>query len=139
MSQGVPLSTIKVGRRLDPKRVETGIVKLAESIRARGLILPLAVTPEREILDGGRRRAALELLASQGHEIPVPIRIMATAKTEEEQLAIEWDANEHALAWSLDAKWEYYRRVKAREQEAARERMAEGGLGPGRAAFRERA
>jgi ParB-like chromosome segregation protein Spo0J len=130
VSAGVPLESIKVSERLDPARADLKIAELAESIRRFGLLHPLVVTPDRKLLDGRRRRAALELLAQQGHHEPVLIRVRP-AKTEDEQLDIEWEGNAHTEAWSLEAKWEYYRRAKAREQAAAKERMAEGGRGKG--------
>jgi len=127
VTAGVPLSSLKVGERLDPERVHLDIEQLAESIRRHGLIPPLATTAERDILDGARRHAALQLLAQQGHVVPALTRVMATAKDEQARLDIEYEANAQARPWSLQARWEYYRRCKAREQEAARERMAEGG------------
>jgi hypothetical protein len=127
MSAGVPLESIRVGERLDAGRTDRGIAELAESIRKYGLIQPIATDAERTLLDGGRRRAALELLAQQGHVVPVPIRVMATAKDEQFRLDIEFEANAHTEAWSLAAKHEYYRRRKARLEPEARERMAEGG------------
>lgn len=127
MSAGVPLSTIKVGERIDPARASLKIAELAESIRQHGLLQPLVTTPERELLDGQRRREALQLLEQQGRGVPALIRVVATAKDAATRLDVEFEANECAEPWSLQARWEYYRRRLELERAAARERMAEGG------------
>lgn len=77
-------------------KIETDIESLAADILARGLLQNLVVIPARgdrakyDVIGGGRRLAALNLLASQGHidgEFPVPCVVRDAAEAEECSLA----------------------------------------------------
>lgn len=70
MNRGVeriPIETVVVGKR---RRQEMGdIAGLAESIRVWGLIHPLTVDAENQLIAGGRRLAALQRLGYQEVEV----------------------------------------------------------------------
>lgn len=126
MTAGVPLDSIVVGERLDPARADRRIAELAESIRAHGLFFPLLVTPERHLLDGRRRVAALRLLEQQGVTVPVLIRVLATAKEQLEQLDVEWEANAQREPPTVEAQVRYAQRRLELERAMAAERRTEG-------------
>ena len=133
MSAGVALSSLRSGERIDPSRRQLKIAELADDIAARGLLCPLLVTPERLIIDGERRRAALELLEQQGRSVPALVRILATAKEAIDLLGTEWAANEQREPHTAEAKVSYARRRLALEEQAkAAERRREGGAKGGR-------
>jgi ParB family chromosome partitioning protein len=69
MSERMPIGDIKIGERI---RKDMGdIAGLAESIEDIGLLYPIIVTPEGELLCGERRLRACKLLGWT--EIPVTI------------------------------------------------------------------
>jgi ParB family chromosome partitioning protein len=66
----MPVTAIRVGKRF---RKDMGdIDSLAASIKDIGLISPIAVTPDGELLAGGRRLAAYKKLGWD----KIPVRVM---------------------------------------------------------------
>lgn len=133
MTAGVALSSLRSGERIDPTRRQLKIVELADDIAARGLLCPLLVTPERLIVDGERRKAALELLEQQGRPVPALVRILATTKEAIDLLDTEWAANEQREPHTPEARYRYAQRRLVLEQAAAAERRAAGASAGGKA------
>jgi hypothetical protein len=78
----VSITEIKVGYRA---RFDIGnISELAEDINQHGMLHPLVVTPEYELIAGYRRLKAVELLGWQ--EIPVTIQVPSTENNSKFQI-----------------------------------------------------
>lgn len=129
----MPVSAIKVG---DRERIDYGdVIGLAESINKRGgLLQPIAVTPDGELIAGGRRLQAWAL--SRYREQPIPVHIINV----DDIAAGEFDENEQRKDFTLSEKVRLWRKVEERFQlkEQARERMRQhGGTAPGQASTAE--
>lgn len=88
------VNEIKVGERF---RVDYGDIEgLAESIKRFGLISPIAVTPNGELLAGGRRFKAAQLAGLE----EVPVRIIVELSERDKRLVeLEENIQRKELSW----------------------------------------
>jgi len=116
----VALADIKVGERT---RTEMGdIPGLAASIEARGLLQPILVTTDLELIVGARR---LDAFAHLGRPT-IPACIVGTQVQALEKLLAEQHENTCRKGFTPQEAVIMARRVEALEKPRARERHAEG-------------
>jgi N6-adenosine-specific RNA methylase IME4 len=124
------VSEITVGER---HRKDFGDLEaLAQSINDRGgLIHPITVRPNKELIAGERRLRAWQLPSCRFHDQPIPITIFDIDSV----LAGEWDENNPAIRkeFTLTEAVAIGRALRPELEAAAKERQREhGGTAPGR-------
>jgi len=118
-ADAMPLDSIRVGKRY---RVHMGdIAALAASIAEHGLLHPVVVTPERLLVAGERRLAAVRSLGWEA----VPVTIVTPA----DLLRAENDENAKRLDFAPTEAVEIGTALRPAAEAAALVRMSEGGKG----------
>lgn len=98
-----------------------GIEELARDIEQNGLINPIVVTPDYQLIAGERRLRAHQFLGRS----EVTVRVMEI-KDFEHQLQLEISENEHRKEFTFSERVEWARRLEEVERLKAKERMAGG-------------
>ncbi|PZT51985.1 ParB N-terminal domain-containing protein [Paenibacillus silvae] len=110
---------IKVSNRI--RKDFSGIEELAKDIEQNGLINPILVTPDYQLIAGERRLRAHQYLNRK----EVPVRVMEI-EDYEHQLRLEISENEHRKEFTFSERVEWARRLEDVERIKAKERMAGG-------------
>ncbi|MGX5695121.1 ParB N-terminal domain-containing protein, partial [Agromyces soli] len=119
------IDSIRVGVR---HRTDLGdIAALAASIERQGLLQPITVTPDGDLVCGARRLAALRLL---GHR-QVSVWVRSGISDELARLLAEQDDNAMHKSLAPTEAAALYREVKALLSEDAQRRQATGRFGVG--------
>lgn len=115
----VDIEKIKVSDRI---RKDFGdIEELARDIEQNGLINPIVLTPDYQLVAGERRLRAHQFLKRQ----QVDARIMEISDYEH-QLRLEISENEHRKEFTFSERIEWAKRLEEVERIKAKERMAGG-------------
>ncbi|MCR8633447.1 ParB N-terminal domain-containing protein [Paenibacillus radicis (ex Xue et al. 2023)] len=115
----IDIKKIKVNDRI---RKDFGnIEELAADIRENGLINPIVITPDNQLIAGERRLRAHQFLNQQ----EVPVRVMEISDYEH-QLRLEISENEHRKEFSFSERVEWAKRLEQVEKLKAKERMGQG-------------
>ena len=127
MQQTMKVSEIKVGRR---HRKDLGdVAGLAQSIRGRGLIQPIAVWPDGTLAAGERRLAAVKELKWE----EVPVYVLRSVDDLVERLKTERDENTERKAFTPSEVVALGAEIEELERKAAKERQRQhGGTAPGK-------
>ncbi|MGO4496475.1 ParB N-terminal domain-containing protein [Paenibacillus sp. 2RAB27] len=113
------IGKIKVSERI---RKDFGDIEdLAKDIEANGLINPIVVTPDLELIAGERRLRA-HIFLQRSH---VEVREM-TVSDYEHHLRIEISENEHRKEFTFSERVEWGKRLEQVEKLKAKERMTSG-------------
>ncbi|TKH35994.1 plasmid-partitioning protein [Paenibacillus polymyxa] len=115
----IDISKIKVSDRI--RKDFGGIEELARDIEQNGLINPIVLTPDYQLIAGERRLRAHQFLGRK----EVTVRVMEI-KDFEHQLQLEISENEHRKEFTFSERVEWARRLEEVERLKARERMAVG-------------
>ncbi|CCC85734.1 putative plasmid-partitioning protein [Paenibacillus polymyxa M1] len=115
----IGISKIKVSDRI--RKDFGGIEELAQDIEQNGLINPIVVTPDYQLIAGERRLRAHQFLGRS----EVTVRVMEI-KDFEHQLQLEISENEHRKEFTFSERVEWARRLEEVERLKARERMVGG-------------
>ncbi|URJ50690.1 ParB N-terminal domain-containing protein [Paenibacillus polymyxa] len=115
----IAINKIKVSDRI--RKDFGGIEELARDIEQNGLINPIVVTPDYQLIAGERRLRAHQFLGRS----EVTVRIMEI-KDFEHQLQLEISENEHRKEFTFSERVEWARRLEEAERLKAKERMAGG-------------
>lgn len=115
----IDITQIKVSDRI--RKDFGGIEELAQDIEQNGLINPIVVTPDYQLIAGERRLRAHQFLGRK----EVTVRVMEI-KDFEHQLQLEISENEHRKEFTFSERVEWARRLEEVERLKARERMAGG-------------
>ena len=122
MQNAVPIASIEIGKRC---RQDFGDIKaLAESIRSHGLLHPVVITPDKTLIAGARRIAAVRELGWDD----VPVRVIdidsvVHGERAENQDRLDFTPSEAVAIWEA---------VLEEEKRQAKERQQEhGGTSPG--------
>lgn len=115
----VDIKQIKVSDRI--RKDFSGIEELAKDIEQNGLINPILVTPDYQLIAGERRLRAHQYLDRK----EVPVRIMEI-EDYEHQLRLEISENEHRKEFTFSERVEWAKRLEEVERIKAKERMAGG-------------
>ncbi|WP_258297891.1 ParB N-terminal domain-containing protein [Paenibacillus peoriae] len=115
----IDINKIKVSDRI--RKDFGGIEELAQDIEQNGLINPIVVTPDYQLIAGERRLRAHQFLGRS----EVTVRIMEI-KDFEHQLQLEISENEHRKEFTFSERVEWARRLEEVERLKAKERMAGG-------------
>ncbi|WP_025718988.1 ParB N-terminal domain-containing protein [Paenibacillus polymyxa] len=115
----IDINKIKVNDRI--RKDFGGIEELAQDIEQNGLINPIVVTPDYQLIAGERRLRAHQFLGRK----EVTVRVMEI-KDFEHQLQLEISENEHRKEFTFSERVEWARRLEEVERLKARERMAGG-------------
>ena len=95
------------------------IEELAADIDKNGLINPIVITPDHQLIAGERRLRAHRFL----NRVEVPVRIMEISDYEH-QLRLEISENEHRKEFTFSERIEWAKRLEEVERLKAKERMA---------------
>jgi ParB family chromosome partitioning protein len=113
----IEISKIKVSDRI---RKDYGDIEdLAKDIGANGLINPIVLTPEFDLIAGERRLRAHRFLGYQDIEANV-----MTVRDYEHQLQIEISENEHRKEFTYSERVDWGKRLEQVEKMKAKERMS---------------
>jgi len=113
----IAINKIKVSDRI---RKDFGnIEELAADINQNGLINPIVITPDNQLIAGERRLRAHRFL----NRAEVPVRIMEISDYEH-QLRLEISENEHRKEFTFSERIEWAKRLEEVERLKAKERMA---------------
>lgn len=115
----IGINKIKVSDRI--RKDFGGIEELAQDIEQNGLINPIVVTPDYQLIAGERRLRAHQFLGRS----EVTVRVMEI-KDFEHQLQLEISENEHRKEFTFSERVEWARRLEEVERLKAKERMAGG-------------
>ncbi|MDY8095825.1 ParB N-terminal domain-containing protein [Paenibacillus polymyxa] len=115
----IDINKIKVSDRI--RKDFGGIEELARDIEQNGLINPIVVTPDYQLIAGERRLRAHQFLGRS----EVTVRVMEI-KDFEHQLQLEISENEHRKEFTFSERVEWARRLEEVERLKAKERMAGG-------------
>ncbi|MMZ56500.1 Chromosome-partitioning protein Spo0J [compost metagenome] len=115
----IDINKIKVSDRI--RKDFGGIEELAQDIEQNGLINPIVVTPDYQLIAGERRLRAHQFLGRS----EVTVRVMEI-KDFEHQLQLEISENEHRKEFTFSERVEWARRLEEAERLKAKERMAGG-------------
>lgn len=115
----IDINKIKVSDRI--RKDFGGIEELAKDIEQNGLINPIVVTQDYQLVAGERRLRAHRHLGRK----EVPVRIM-DIEDYEHQLRLEISENEHRKEFTFSERVEWARRLEEVERIKAKERMAGG-------------
>jgi hypothetical protein len=131
MSNLIRLSDIKIGNRY--RRDPGDIASLAESIRALGLLQPIALSPGRDFIDGVRRLEAVKRIGEQTIACH-----LVRGLDDLELLQAGLDANVCRKDPSPLEAWEMGQAIWNLEASAAKHRQREGGRRGGKMAGKGR-
>jgi ParB family transcriptional regulator, chromosome partitioning protein len=113
----IEISKIKVSDRI---RKDYGDIEdLAKDIGANGLINPIVLTPEFELIAGERRLRAHQFLGYTDIEANI-----MTVRDYEHQLQIEISENEHRKEFTYSERVDWGKRLEQVEKMKAKERMS---------------
>ncbi|MGE6578967.1 ParB N-terminal domain-containing protein [Paenibacillus xylanexedens] len=115
----IDINTIKVSDRI--RKDFGGIEELANDIEQNGLINPIVVTPNYQLIAGERRLRAHQYLGRK----EVLVRVMEISDFEH-QLRLEISENEHRKEFTFSERVEWGKRLEDVERIKAKERMAAG-------------
>lgn len=115
----IDINKIKVSDRI--RKDFGGIEELAQDIDQNGLINPIVITPDFQLIAGERRLRAHEFLGRK----QVFARIMEV-QDYEHQLRLEISENEHRKEFTFSERVEWAKRLEDVERIKAKERMAGG-------------
>ncbi|MDT0123922.1 ParB N-terminal domain-containing protein [Paenibacillus sp. RRE4] len=115
----IEINKIKVSDRI--RKDFSGIEELAKDIEQNGLINPILVTPDYQLIAGERRLRAHQYLERK----KVPVRVMEI-EDYEHQLRLEISENEHRKEFTFSERVEWAKRLEEVERIKAKERMAGG-------------
>lgn len=115
----IDINKIKVSDRI--RKDFGGIEDLAQDIDQNGLINPILVTPDYQLIAGERRLKAHLFLKKE----QVEVRIMEISDYEH-QLRLEISENEHRKEFTFSERLEWAKRLEEVERIKAKERMAGG-------------
>ncbi|MDR0269594.1 ParB N-terminal domain-containing protein [Paenibacillus sp.] len=115
----IDINQIKVSDRI--RKDFGGIEELAQDIDQNGLINPILVTPDYQLIAGERRLKAHQFLNRE----QVEVRIMEISDYEH-QLRLEISENEHRKEFTFSERVEWAKRLEEVERIKAKERMAGG-------------
>lgn len=115
----IDTNKIKVSDRI--RKDFGGIEELAKDIEQNGLINPIVVTPDYQLIAGERRLRAHQYLNRE----EVPVRVMEI-EDYEHQLRLEISENEHRKEFTFSERVEWAKRLEDVERIKAKERMAGG-------------
>ncbi|MDH2332533.1 MULTISPECIES: ParB N-terminal domain-containing protein [Paenibacillus] len=113
----IDINKIKVSDRI--RKDFGGIEELAQDIEQNGLINPIVVTADYQLIAGERRLRAHQYLKRE----QVTVRIMEISDVEH-QLRLEISENEHRKEFTFSERVEWARRLEEVERLKAKERMA---------------
>ncbi|MEC0242020.1 ParB N-terminal domain-containing protein [Paenibacillus dokdonensis] len=115
----IDINKIKVSDRI--RKDFGGIEELAQDIDQNGLINPILVTPDYQLIAGERRLKAHMFLKRE----QVEVRVMEISDYEH-QLRLEISENEHRKEFTFSERVEWAKRLEDVEKLKAKERMAGG-------------
>lgn len=115
----IKVNEIKVADRI--RKDFGGIEELAQDIDQNGLINPIVVTPDYQLIAGERRLRAHQYLGRK----EVVVRVMEISDFEH-QLRLEISENEHRKEFTFSERVEWAKRLEEVERIKAKERMAAG-------------
>nr|WP_154957467.1 ParB N-terminal domain-containing protein [Paenibacillus xylanexedens] len=115
----ININQIKVSDRI--RKDFGGIEELAQDIAQNGLINPIVVTPNYQLIAGERRLRAHQYLGRK----EVVVRVMEISDFEH-QLRLEISENEHRKEFTFSERVEWAKRLEEVERIKAKERMAGG-------------
>nr|WP_240036605.1 ParB N-terminal domain-containing protein [Paenibacillus amylolyticus] len=115
----IEINQIKVSDRI--RKDFSGIEELAKDIDQNGLINPILVTPDYQLIAGERRLRAHQYLDRK----EIPVRVMEI-QDYEHQLRLEISENEHRREFTFSERVEWAKRLEDVERIKAKERMAGG-------------
>lgn len=115
----IDINRIKVSDRI--RKDFGGIEELAQDIDQNGLINPIVVTPDYQLIAGERRLRAHQYLGRK----EVVVRVMEISDFEH-QLRLEISENEHRKEFTFSERVEWAKRLEEVERIKAKERMAAG-------------
>ncbi|MET3828595.1 ParB family chromosome partitioning protein [Paenibacillus sp. DS2363] len=115
----IKIDQIKVSDRI--RKDFGGIEELANDIEQNGLINPIVVTPDHQLIAGERRLRAHQYLGRK----EVIVRVMEISDFEH-QLRLEISENEHRKEFTFSERVEWAKRLEEVERIKAKERMAGG-------------
>lgn len=115
----IDINKIKVSDRI--RKDFGGIEELAHDIDQNGLINPILVTTDFQLIAGERRLRAHQYLDRK----EVPVRVMQI-EDYEHQLRLEISENEHRKEFTFSERVEWAKRLEDVERIKAKERMAGG-------------
>ncbi|MGF9644077.1 ParB N-terminal domain-containing protein [Paenibacillus sp. MABNS29] len=115
----IDINKIKVSDRI--RKDFGGIEELAQDIEQNGLINPIVVTPDYQLIAGERRLRAHQYLKRE----QVTVRIMEISDVEH-QLRLEISENEHRKEFTFSERVEWARRLEEVERLKAKGRMSGG-------------
>ncbi|MGC5773657.1 ParB N-terminal domain-containing protein [Paenibacillus pabuli] len=115
----IDINQIKVSDRI--RKDFGGIEELAKDIDQNGLINPIVVTPDFQLIAGERRLRAHQYLGRK----EVVVRVMEISDFEH-QLRLEISENEHRKEFTFSERVEWAKRLEEVERIKAKERMAAG-------------
>ncbi|WP_339309828.1 ParB N-terminal domain-containing protein [Paenibacillus sp. FSL k6-2145] len=115
----IDINKIKVSDRI--RKDFGGIEELAQDIDQNGLINPILVTPDYQLIAGERRLRAHQVLGRK----EVVVRVMEISDFEH-QLRLEISENEHRKEFTFSERVEWAKRLEDVERIKAKERMAAG-------------
>lgn len=113
----IDINKIKVNDRI--RKDFGGIEELAQDIDQNGLINPILVTPDYQLIAGERRLRAHEYLKRE----QVLVRVMEISDYEH-QLRLEISENEHRKEFTFSERVEWAKRLEDVEKIKAKERMS---------------
>lgn len=113
------INQIKVNERI--RKDFSGIEELAQDIEQNGLINPILVTPDYQLIAGERRLRAHQYLGRK----EVVVRVMEISDFEH-QLRLEISENEHRKEFTFSERVEWAKRLEDVQRIKAKERMAGG-------------
>lgn len=115
----IDTNKIKVSDRI--RKDFGGIEELAKDIEQNGLINPIVITPDYQLIAGERRLRAHKYLGRK----EVVVRVMEISDFEH-QLRLEISENEHRKEFTFSERVEWAKRLEEVERIKAKERMAGG-------------
>lgn len=115
----IDINQIKVSDRI--RKDFGGIEELAKDIEQNGLINPIVVTPDYQLIAGERRMRAHQYLGRK----EVVVRVMEISDFEH-QLRLEISENEHRKEFTFSERVEWAKRLEDVERIKAKERMSAG-------------
>ncbi|WP_405117898.1 ParB N-terminal domain-containing protein [Paenibacillus sp. FSL H8-0317] len=115
----IKIDQIKVSDRI--RKDFGGIEELANDIEQNGLINPIVVTPDYQLIAGERRLRAHQYLGRK----EVVVRVMEISDFEH-QLRLEISENEHRKEFTFSERVEWAKRLEEVARIKAKERMAGG-------------
>lgn len=121
MTTDLPITDIRIGERA---RTDLGdLTELVTSIKEVGLLQPIVITPDRELVAGGRRLAACTQIGMDR----VPVHVAEDITDAVSLLVAERDENTCRKDMTVTEKLAIGQRIEELKRPEAEARMAEGG------------